>query len=1013
MRFNMRFSTSILSLVLLLLAAAAITLIAPAYLGSERALKREIRLGYERDQRVLNSLLQSQFIYIEQIVGEVSRIPSLRNALQQSDFKQVSHTIDQFLASNGGQQLDAVVAVDRAGQAYVGSSASLLNLSLPLEQLSERYVAPGVWSSLETRIGDAEYALLRLSLPVTSETDGEVVGVLHCFVMLNNSFWIINRLQQLFGSEAIFLLDGTTILDRLVYDPDLQMDDKNHTSLDQGLNMRGNTIVREHGFQLDQSKSYIVRSVLPNNAYRDLQSAYISHLSYALMLVAAMGILTMLAIRKLTRDSLSHLAQYAEQVPETGIPRPFSGAQFREFARVGSAVERMLMRIRERDKLLSSIVDNAPDVIFIKDLDRRYRLASKQFADALGIPVAKVLGARDEEVLSGEVLRRAQETDQRVIDCAQPMQFESVYGAGAEPKTFLVSKFPIFDDYGAITSIGCIAADITAMKKVQEALDLAHQVVAATKEAIIVLDEQQEILTANRAFHVMCGADEQGSRSVLARFMFSHPQVGDQLRGEDAWQGECTLTRADGVPLPVLVSISHLPYAEGRKRSAMLFSDISNIKQAERKLEQLALYDSLTGLPNRSQFYHRLDKQLAHSPRHTAVLFIDLDNFKVINDTHGHSRGDQLLRQVADRLRTCVQAKDTVARLGGDEFTVILADVSDRIQAETIAKRILHVLHEPYDLDSTHCFSSASIGIALGIESGQDPEILLNNADLAMYEAKMNGRNAVYFFDPDINARHQRRHLLEEGLREALARAQLFLQYQPRFDISAKQVLAAEALVRWHHPEHGVVPPGEFIPIAEESGLIVDIGRFVLHEACREAAALYRDGHELLISVNLSPRQLRDRDLLADIRNALSSYDLPARLLELEITETYVMENIDQFIPILTQIRDLGVGLAVDDFGTGYSSLIYLKKLPVNTVKIDHSFIHDIPGNVDDENLVRAIISMSHNLRLRVVAEGVESAEQLQFLRELHCDEIQGFLLGRPGSIDQLRRLSPPSLVAR
>ncbi|GGB92698.1 hypothetical protein GCM10011352_18450 [Marinobacterium zhoushanense] len=1012
MTFNMRFSTSILSLVLLLLAAAAATLVAPAYLGSERALQHEIRLGYERDQRALNGLLQSQFSYIEQIIGELSRITSLKTALQRDDFEQVSHIIDRFLASNGGQQVDALVVENSAGDKYVGSSASLLSLSLPLEQLSERYVAPGVWSSLDARVDATDYALLRLSLPVTSEEDGEVVGLLHCFVLLNDNFWIINRLQQLFGSEAIYLSEGATILDKLVYNSDMKMDEKSHAPLSDGLNMRGDSIVREHRFQIDQSKNYNVRSVLPNNAYRDLQQAYVSHLSYALLLVAILGVLTMLAIRKLTRGALSHLTLYAEQVPETGTPRPFTGAQFQEFARVGSAVERMLLRIRERDKLLSSIVDNAPDVIFIKGLDRRYQLVSKQFADTLAVPATKVLGALDEDLLAGEVLRRAQETDMQVLESGQPLQFESIFGEGSESKTFLVSKFPIFDDYGEATSIGCIAADITAMKRVQQELDLAHQVVAATKEAIIVLDERKGVLTANRAFQAMCGSDEQGSQAVLDRFMFAHPQVRDHLYGRDAWQGECALSRADGESLPVLVSISHLPNTDGVKRSAILFSDISNLKMAERKLEQLALYDALTGLPNRSQFYQRLDKQLAHSPNHTAILFIDIDNFKVINDTHGHSQGDALLRQVADRLRTCVQAKDTVARLGGDEFTVILAEVGDRAQAERIAKRILHVLHEPYELDSTHCFSSASIGIALGVESGKNSETLLNNADLAMYEAKMNGRNAVYFFDPDINARHQRRHLLEEGLREAIAGAQLFLQYQPRFDICAKQVLAAEALVRWNHPKQGVISPGEFIPIAEESELIVEIGRFVLNEACCEAAALYRDGYEILISVNLSPRQLRDRDLLRDIHDALSRYDLPPRLLEFEITETYVMENIEQFIPILTQIRELGVRLAVDDFGTGYSSLMYLKKLPVNTVKIDHSFIHDVPGDVDDENLVRAIISMSHNLRLRVVAEGVETAEQLQFLRELHCDEIQGFLLGRPGSTDQLRRLSRPSLIA-
>jgi len=1003
---TVRFSTSILSLVFVLLAATAATLITPAYLGSEQALKHEIRLGYERDQRVLDSFLKAQFSYLEQIVGEISRVDALREGLQQNRLDRTAPVIDEFLSSHGGQHIDALVVEDRSGERYTGANVSLLDLPLPLKQLSRRYTAPGVWTSMETEMDDSRFALLRLSLPVTSKSDGEVVGLLHSFILLNDNFWIINQLQQLFGADTIFLIDGTQILDKLDRASRIEMEGLPLMRLNDGLETSRNRILREHRFQLDRSKDYTVRSILPNSAYLDLQQGYISNLSYALLLVAVLGVLAMLAIRKLTRSSLSHLTLYAEQVPETGIPSPFSGARFIEFARVGRAVERMLVRIRDRDKRLSSIVDNAPDIIFIKGLDSRYQLVGKRFAETFNTRSNNILGLQDADLLKGELLLIARETDRQVIDTGQPIQFESTMDDDTEPKTFLVSKFPIFDDYGQVTSIGCIATDISAMKKVQAQLDLAHQVVATTNEAIIVLDSQRQVLTANRAFQLMCGAGEKGSLAVLDRFMDTHPQVRAQLQEGKGWQGECSLTRANGESLPVLLSISRLPDAEDNRRAIMLFSDISSLKVAERKLEQLALYDALTGLPNRSQFYQKLEKQLAQAPRHTAVLFIDVDNFKTINDTFGHALGDRLLRQIADRLRTCVQAKDTVARLGGDEFTVILADIQNREQAERVARRILEVIREPYELDNTHCHSSASIGIALGLGSEQSAETLLHNADLAMYEAKINGRNEVFFFDPGINARHQRHHQLEEGLRKALNQQQLFLEYQPRFDLPSQQVVAAEALLRWSHPVHGTVPPSEFIPIAEESDLIVDIGRYVLNEACREAATLQREGFELLISVNLSPRQLRDRDLIKDIQDTLIRFELPPRLLELEITETYVMGNIDQYIPILTQIRDLGVRLAVDDFGTGYSSLMYLKKLPIHTVKIDHSFVRDVPGDQDDENLVRAIIGMSHNLRLRVVAEGVETAEQLQFLRELHCDEIQGFLLGRPGSTDQLRRLS-------
>ncbi|MBR9885944.1 MAG: EAL domain-containing protein, partial [Oceanospirillales bacterium] len=908
-----------------------------------------------------------------------SHIRGIRDGLRTGDLDLVSHTIDAFLAGSSGQQIDAITVTTTSGRAVAAANVSMLNLPLPLTELSQRYGVPGAWRSVSVTIGSTRYALLLLSIPVTSEVDGQVVGTLNCFVLLNDNFWITSQLQSLFNSDAIYIVSDGQVLDKISRKGFRASVDPLATLLNNGLYMRGDTILREHTFSIDQSTPYSVLSVLPNSAYQGLQSAYLSQLSYALLLVVILGILAMLVIRKMTRGALSHLAQYAEQVPESGSPQPFSGSKFKEFARVGRAVERMLLRIRERDKRLSSIIDNAPDLIFIKDLERRYLLASEKLASTLALQPDQIVGRRDDELLKGETLARAQETDRHVIESGRPIQYESELGEGSAARIFLLSKFPILDDDGAVMSVGCIATDISTIKKVQEELDLAHQVVAATNEAIIVLDADNQVISANRAFQSMCNADEFGSTLVLSRFLSTHPQISLHLHGHEAWQGECSLVRADGSSLPVLVSITQLPGRDGQQRSALLFSDITNLKQAERKLEQLALYDALTGLPNRSQFHQRLMKQLLRAPDTTAVLFIDIDNFKSINDSHGHALGDAFLRRVADRLRTCVQAKDTVARLGGDEFTVIIADVSTRSQAQAIAMRILHVLREPFELGTNHCFSSASIGIAMGLDSGEDPEAMLNNADLAMYEAKMSGRNACYFFDPAINAKHQRRYQLEEGLRDALVRRQLFVEYQPRFNISASRVLAAEALVRWHHPVFGTVSPGEFIPIAESSNLIVEIGRFVLSEACREASMLHRDGFNILLSVNLSPRQLRDRDLIKDIEDTLYRFNLPPHLLELEITETYVMENIDQFIPVLSQIRALGVRLAVDDFGTGYSSLMYLKKLPVNTVKIDYSFIRDIPGDQDDENLVRAIISMSHNLRLRVVAEGVVTAEQLQF----------------------------------
>ena len=536
---------------------------------------------------------------------------------------------------------------------------------------------------------------------------------------------------------------------------------------------------------------------------------------------------------------------------------------------------------------------------------------------------------------------------------------------------------------------------------------LTQQVFAETAEAIIVLDDKQNVLSSNRAFSEMSGFDERDATIAIHSFLADHPDILLQLQYASRWQGEGTLQCLNGRTLPILVSVTLLSSEDDKNRYVLLFSDITKLKIAEQRLERLALYDSLTGLPNRSLFKQRLGEALSSdSQLITALMFIDLDHFKNINDTYGHSVGDQLLRRVADRLRTCVQAQDTVARLGGDEFTVILREIHNRNQVKQIAQRILTVLSKPYELDSLQCSSSASIGISLIAKDSEDIDTLIHNADQAMYQAKKRGRDVIQFFDAELNAREQKLYHYEKDLHKALSNNELFIQYQPRFDIEGQKVLGAEALVRWRHREHGLIPPSEFIPLAEGSSLIIEIGRFVLFEACHQAAAWNADGYQIPISVNLSPRQLSSHDLVQDINAALNHSGLSAHLLELEITETHVMENINQVLPVLNQIRAMGVKFSIDDFGTGYSSLMYLKKLPVDTLKIDRSFIMDIPGDADDENLVRAIIRMSHSLHLRVVAEGVETEKQQQFLRDQGCDELQGFLLGRPDSAEQLRVLA-------
>jgi len=419
-----------------------------------------------------------------------------------------------------------------------------------------------------------------------------------------------------------------------------------------------------------------------------------------------------------------------------------------------------------------------------------------------------------------------------------------------------------------------------------------------------------------------------------------------------------------------------------------------------RMVRRLALHDRLTGLPNRTLLHDRLGQQLAHARREgsmVAVLLLDLDSFKDVNDALGHPLGDRLLCTVAQRINTVVRATDTLARLGGDEFLLVQPQVRRSADVITLADKILATVATPLDLAGQELQISTSIGVALFPQDGQDPDALLQHAELALYRAKAQGRGQYRFFEPAMDDEAQARRRLERELRQALEQGEFVLHYQPQLDLASGRLVGAEALVRWNHPERGLVPPGEFIPAAEANGLIRPLGAWVLREACRQATVWRERGWDLSVAVNLSPVQLRHRQLLPLIGVALEAAGLEPARLELEITEGVLMENVEQQGDgLLRGLTADGVRLALDDFGIGYSSLAYLRHLPVKTIKIDRSFVRDLGQDPDALALVRAIVTLGHSLRKRVVAEGIENATQLALLRELGCDEAQGYHIARP-----------------
>jgi diguanylate cyclase (GGDEF)-like protein len=426
----------------------------------------------------------------------------------------------------------------------------------------------------------------------------------------------------------------------------------------------------------------------------------------------------------------------------------------------------------------------------------------------------------------------------------------------------------------------------------------------------------------------------------------------------------------------------------------------SSLRQANAELQHLVLHDHLTKLPNRLLLEDRVQQAVEECRRaggRCAVLFVDLDRFKTLNDSLGHFAGDTVLRMVAERLRSTVRLEDTVSRLGGDEFVILLKRLADPEDAGAVARKIMETLAQPIMIDEHELRIGSSIGISIFPEHGDDATRLIANADAAMYHVKKSGRSNLAFFTHEMSTFFPQRLALESELRAALEKDELVLHYQPKVAMRSGRILGMEALVRWQHPRRGLIPPSEFIGFAEETGLIVPLGNWVLRDACRQNRAWQKMGiPDLVVAVNISGVQFQQPDLVQTVARALEESGLAARYLELEITESVVMQNAPEAIVMLEQLHRMGVGLSIDDFGTGYSSLSYLKRFPIQTLKIDQSFIHDVSLDSDDAAIVKAIVALAHGLRLRVVAEGVEREEQLEFLRGLGNDEYQGFLYSKP-----------------
>jgi diguanylate cyclase (GGDEF)-like protein/PAS domain S-box-containing protein len=660
--------------------------------------------------------------------------------------------------------------------------------------------------------------------------------------------------------------------------------------------------------------------------------------------------------------------------------------------------------------------DRTPALEFLKDASGRLIYYNRTFASVFAGDGRPLLGKMDAEWLPAAAAESSRRHDSAVLSTGAVLEFEETLPTPAGPRRFLVLRFPVnVDGDGPI--VGAVAVDISERWRRETSLRRMAAIMESSHDAVMSTTPDGRVVTWNAGAREMYGytAEEiEGEPVSLLEPPERHGEIEGILQrirdGESVVRYETVRRRKNGDTVDVAVSASPIRDESGELTGfASITRDISGRIRTQELIVFQAFHDPLTGLPNRALFMERFNLCLSkarRTGRQLALLFLDLDLFKAINDGFGHPVGDEVFQEVARRLTECVRDDDTVARVGGDEFIVLLPEISKAEDAALVAGKLLDAVAQPFTAGGQRINLTTSIGVSVFPDDGQDVESLMRSADNAMAKAKQRGRNNYQLSIPELTEEAIQRLALQAGLRQAIEKDELVLHYQPVLSLVTGRIVELEALVRWQHPEKGLIMPNAFIDVAEKAGMMVPLGEWVLGNAAKQTRRWQDLGlPELRIAVNLSPSQFHERNLVGTIRRVLTVSSLKPEDLEIEITEGVAMEDAEVTVANLMALRDLNVGISIDDFGTGYSSLSYLKRFPVTTLKIDRSFVSDVVTNSADAGIVRAVVAMAHGLKLNVIAEGVETKEQFAYLRENGCDALQGYWFSRPLPVEAVDQL--------
>ena len=661
------------------------------------------------------------------------------------------------------------------------------------------------------------------------------------------------------------------------------------------------------------------------------------------------------------------------------------------------------------------VLNELPLEAFLKDIDLKYIMVNQKYCDSLGIVSEEIVGKSDDELSISENTETLREKENEVIESKEPVVFEEVIENNVRGKSFyLTHLIPFINTKGIVEGVVGVKIDISDHKRAEAEMEMATKVLENTAEGVMVTDAESRIVHVNSAYTELTGYREEELIGKVPLLLQTESRskiyqgIQKSLQATGVWRGELWSSRKNGTNYPEMINIKAIKNKEGVITNYFSMSnDITEQKKWQDQLYKMAHYDSLTSLPNRTLFKDRLKQEIIRAQRtgkNFGVLFLDLDLFKSINDSLGHAAGDKLLKIVGDRLHETLRNADSIARLGGDEFTIMVTDLISDYQKNIgyltrLCEKIIEVIKQPMEIDGREINATCSIGVTVFPVDADNDEDLLRNADSAMYYAKSQGRRNYQFYSKEFNEQAVERLEKEIEFRAALKSGDLQVYFQPQVDVISRHVVGAEALLRWKKGGENVLGPERVVALAEETGLIYELGNWILKTACIECKKWTALGHKnIRVAVNLSTRQFRQKNLVEIVTDILNETGLSAKLLELEVTESALMENIEYSIEMMAELSRLGVRWSLDDFGTGYSSLTYLRDFPVHVLKVDQSFVREITINPEDSAIVETIIDLAHRLHLTVIAEGVENEEQLKVLSRMNCEQIQGYYFSPPMS---------------